>query len=132
MKRRPPRSTRTATPFPYTTLFRSSWRDRLFGGLKRTSDKLGENLTGLFTKAALDEQTLDEIEEALIVSDLGPAMAARVRDRLSEGRYNRELTEDYLREIIAEEIEKTLAPTPRPLALDLGRVQCTARGGQYV
>ena len=96
----------------------TSWRDRLFGGLKRTSDKLGENLTGLFTRAALDEQTLDEIEEALIVSDLGPAMAARVRDRLSEGRYNRELTEDYLREIIAEEIEKTLAPVARPLEIE--------------
>ncbi|KKW94050.1 MULTISPECIES: signal recognition particle-docking protein FtsY [Sphingobium] len=96
----------------------TSWRDRLFGGLKRTSDKLGENLTGLFTKAALDEQTLDEIEEALIVSDLGPAMAARVRDRLSEGRYNRELTEEYLREIIAEEIEKTLAPVARPLEIE--------------
>jgi fused signal recognition particle receptor len=64
----------------------TSWRDRLFGGLKRTSDKLGENLTGLFTKAALDDQTLDEIEEALIMSDLGPAMAGRVRDRLAEGR----------------------------------------------
>jgi fused signal recognition particle receptor len=96
----------------------NSWRDRLFGGLKRTSDKLGENLTGLFTKAALDEQTLDEIEEALIVSDLGPAMAARVRDRLSEGRYNRELTEEYLREIIAEEIEKVLAPVARPLEIE--------------
>lgn len=96
----------------------TSWRDRLFGGLKRTSDKLGENLTGLFTKAALDEETLDEIEEALIVSDLGPAMAARVRDRLAEGRYNRELTEDYLREIIAEEIEKVLAPVARPLEIE--------------
>ena len=96
----------------------TSWRDRLFGGLKRTSDKLGENLTGLFTKAALDEQTLDEIEEALIISDLGPAMAARVRDRLSEGRYNRELTEYYLREIIAEEIEKVLAPVARPLEIE--------------
>ena len=40
----------------------TSWRDRLFGGLKRTSDRLGDNLTGLFTKAALDDQTLDEIE----------------------------------------------------------------------
>jgi len=65
-----------------------SWRDRLFGGLKRTSDKLGENLTGLLGKAALDEQTLDEIEEALIVSDLGPAMAASIRERLAEGRFN--------------------------------------------
>ena len=58
-----------------------SWREKLFGGLKRTSEKLGTNLTGVFTKAALDEQTLDEIEEALIVSDLGPAMAMRIRDR---------------------------------------------------
>ena len=95
-----------------------SWRDRLFGGLKRTSDKLGDNLTGLFGKAALDAQTLDEIEEALILSDLGPAMAVRVRERLAEGRFNKELTEDYLREIIAEEIEKVLAPVARPLEIE--------------
>src|SRR3546814_3768469 len=32
MRRRPPRSTRTDTLFPYTTLFRSSLNDKLFGG----------------------------------------------------------------------------------------------------
>src|SRR3546814_10947670 len=32
MLRRPPRSTRTDTPFPYTTLFRSANRARLSGG----------------------------------------------------------------------------------------------------
>lgn len=100
-----------------------SWRDRLFGGLKRTSEKLGENLTGVFTKAALDEQTLDEIEDALIVSDLGPTMAARVRVRLAEGRYNKVLTEEYLREVIAEEVEKVLAPVAKPLAFTGGRPQ---------
>jgi fused signal recognition particle receptor len=95
-----------------------SWRDKLFGGLRRTSERLGENLSGLFTKAALDDRTLDEIEEALILTDLGPAMAARIRDRLAEGRYNRELTEDYLREIIAEEIEAVLRPVAKPLEID--------------
>ncbi|MET0240071.1 MAG: signal recognition particle-docking protein FtsY [Sphingobium sp.] len=95
-----------------------SWRDKLFGGFRRTSDRLGENITGLFNKAALDEQTLDEIEEALILTDLGPRMAARIRDRLAEGRFNRELTEDYLREIIAEEIEKVLKPVAKPLEID--------------
>ena len=95
-----------------------SWRDRLFGGFKRTSERLGENLAGLLTKAALDEQTLDEIEEALIVTDLGPAMAARIRDRLSEGRFNKELTEEYLREIIAEEIEKVLVTVAKPLEIE--------------
>lgn len=101
----------------------SSWRDRLFGGLKRTSEKLGENLTGLFGKAPLDAKTLDEIEEALIVSDLGPAMAVRIRDRLAEGRFNKVLTEEYLREVIAEEVEKVLTPVARPLAFRANRPQ---------
>ena len=57
-----------------------SWRERLFGGFKRTSDRLGENISGLFTKATLDDQTLDELEEALITTDLGPAMAGRIRE----------------------------------------------------
>ncbi|MBB6125193.1 signal recognition particle-docking protein FtsY [Sphingobium subterraneum] len=98
-----------------------SWRDRLFGGLKRTSEKLGDNLTGLFGKAALDAQTLDEIEEALIVSDLGPAMAMRVRDRLAEGRFNKELTEEYLRGVIADEVEKVLTPVAKPLQFKAAR-----------
>ncbi|MGD9812740.1 MAG: signal recognition particle-docking protein FtsY [Sphingobium sp.] len=91
-----------------------SWRDRLFGGLKRTSEKLGDNLTGLFAKP-LDDQTLDEIEEALIVSDLGPAMAVRIREKLAAGRYKAMITEEYLREVIAEEVEKVLRPVAKPL-----------------
>ncbi len=96
----------------------TSWRDKLFGGFRRTSERLGENLAGLVTKAALDEQTLDEIEDALLVTDLGPPMAARIRNRLAEGRYNRTLTEEYLREIIAEEIEKVLIPVAKPLEIE--------------
>jgi fused signal recognition particle receptor len=95
-----------------------SWHQRLFGGFRRTSDRLSDNLTGLFTKAALDDATLDEIEEALIVSDLGPAMAARIRERLAEGRFNKELTEEYLREIVAEEIARVLEPVAKPLEIE--------------
>ncbi|MGB5724414.1 MAG: signal recognition particle receptor subunit alpha, partial [Parasphingorhabdus sp.] len=54
----------------------SSWKDRLFGGFGKTSSRLTENLAGLVTKAKLDEATLDDIEDALIMSDLGPATAA--------------------------------------------------------
>jgi len=99
-----------------------SWRDKLFGGLKRTSEKLGDNLGGLFAKP-LDDQTLDEIEEALIVSDLGPAMAMRIRDRLAEGRFKQMITEEYLREVIADEVEKVLTPVARPLTAKDGRPQ---------
>lgn len=94
------------------------WHRKLIGGFRRTSDRLGENLTGLFTRSALDEDTLDEIEEALILSDLGPAMASRVRDRLAEGRYDRGIDEAGVRALVAEEVEKVLAPVARPLEVE--------------
>ena len=94
------------------------WHDKLLGGFRRTSDRLTENLTGLFTKAALDRETLDEIEDALIASDLGPATAARIRARLADGRFERGLSDYDVRLIMAEEIEKVLAPVAVPLEID--------------
>ena len=96
----------------------SPWLERLRGGFKKTSDRLGDNLSGLFSKSALDDDTLDEIEEALIASDLGPATAAKVRDRLARERFERGLSEAGVREIVAEELAKILAPVAVPLEID--------------
>ncbi|HEU0097957.1 MAG TPA: signal recognition particle-docking protein FtsY [Allosphingosinicella sp.] len=96
----------------------ATWLDRLQSGFRKTSERLGDNLTGLFTKAALDDETLDEIEEALIASDLGPATAARIRSRLAGERFERGLSEYAVREIMAEEVEKILAPVAVPLQID--------------
>lgn len=95
-----------------------SWQEKLFGGFRKTSDRLGENLTGLFTKATLDRETLDEIEEALIASDLGPSTAARIRQRLAGERYERGLSEAAVREIVADEIAKILEPAAKPLEIE--------------
>lgn len=94
-----------------------SWHERLLGGLKKTSDRLTGNLVGL-SAARLDDATLDEIEEALIASDLGPATAARVRTRLSEGQYERNMEELGIRLVVAEEIEKVLIPVAKPLEIE--------------
>jgi fused signal recognition particle receptor len=94
------------------------WHDKLLGGFRRTSDRLGENLTGLFTRTTLDSDTLDRIEEALIMSDLGPATAARVRSRLSEQRYERGLDEAGVRAVVADEVAKVLAQVAEPLEID--------------
>jgi len=94
------------------------WHDKLFGGFRKTSERLGENLTGLFGKAALDRETLDEVEEALIASDLGPATAGRIRQRLEGELFDKGLDERKLREIVAQEIEKVLAPVARPLEIE--------------
>jgi fused signal recognition particle receptor len=96
----------------------ASWSERLFGGLKRTSERLGENLSGLTGKARLDEEDLDRIEEALITADLGPAMAARIRERLAARRDAVASGTEELRKIVAEEIATVLRPVAEPLEID--------------
>ena len=91
------------------------WHKKLLGGFKRTSERLSENLTGLVTKSKLDAETLDEIEEALIVSDLGPATAHRIRERLADSRYERGIDEAGVREVLASEIRDVLVPVAKPL-----------------
>ncbi|WP_076068652.1 signal recognition particle-docking protein FtsY [Sphingomonas montana] len=95
-----------------------SWHEKLIGGFRRTSDKLGDNLSGLFTKAALDTETLDGIEEALIASDLGPATAARIRATLGSARYERGLDEAGVRQVVADEIAAILTPVAKPLEIE--------------
>ena len=94
-----------------------SWADRVFGGMRRTSERLGQNLGGIFSGGKLDAEMLDRIEEALIVSDLGPSMAARIRARLSEGRIDGAVTEESVRALIADEIEAVLRPVAKPLEI---------------
>ncbi|MGZ5792758.1 MAG: signal recognition particle receptor subunit alpha, partial [Croceibacterium sp.] len=69
-----------------------SWRERLFGGFRKTTERLSENLTGVVGTAKLDNATLDEVEDALILSDLGPAAAARICAKLSEKRFGLTMT----------------------------------------
>ena len=94
-----------------------SWKDRLFGGFRKTSERLSENLTSVVSTAKLDDATLDDVEDALIVSDLGPAAAARIRQRLSDKRFGLEMTEQELKEAVAEEIAEILRPVAKPLEI---------------
>ena len=96
---------------------RPSWHDKLLGGFRRTSDRLVGNLAGL-GGARLDDATLDDIEEALIASDLGPETATRIRTRLAEGTFERNMEELGIRLVVAEEVERALARVARPLEID--------------
>ena len=96
----------------------TSWYERMRLGFRKTSDRLGDNLTGLITRSALDAATLDGIEEALVASDLGPRTAAKVRARLAGERFERGISEGAIREIVAEELEKILTPVAEPLEID--------------
>ena len=67
--------------------------------------------------ARLDNATLDHVEDALILSDLGPSAAARIRARLAEKRFGLSITERELKEAVADEIAAILRPVARPLEI---------------
>lgn len=96
-----------------------TWWQRLKSGMSRTSGQLSGQISSIFTKRKLDDDTLEELEEVLIQADLGVETAMRVTGALAEGRYGRDVSGADVRKVMAEEIVKVLGPVARPLALDL-------------
>ena len=97
-----------------------SWFQRLKHGLSRTSGALTGGISGLFTKAKLDRETLDDLEDLLIQADLGLETASRITERIATERYDKEISEEDVRAVIADEIAKVLAPLAKPLVPDAG------------
>jgi fused signal recognition particle receptor len=93
----------------------ASWSQRLFGGFRKTSERLSENLASIVVKTKLDEDQLDALEDALILSDLGPRAAARIRDRLAEERFDRDAGDQAIKLAVAAEIAEILRPVAKPL-----------------
>ena len=97
---------------------RFGWFQRLRQGLTKTSSRLTEGITGVFAKQKLDDETLEELEDLLIQADLGLNIASRVTDTLRQSRYNSNISSEEVREILAQEVEKVLAPVAEPLEVD--------------
>jgi fused signal recognition particle receptor len=86
--------------------------------MRRTSSSLSDSVTGLFTKRRLDAATLEELEDALVQADLGVPTAMRITEAISAGRYNKEISPQEVKAILANEVEKTLSPVAQPLVVD--------------
>ncbi|AWN37004.1 signal recognition particle-docking protein FtsY [Methylobacterium radiodurans] len=97
------------------------WWSRLTSGMKRTSSNLSERVTGLFTKRKLDATTLEDLEDALIQADFGVETATRISDAVGKGRYERGISPDEVRSILAAEVERALDPVAQPLAIDASK-----------
>jgi fused signal recognition particle receptor len=98
-----------------------SWWQRLTGGLKATSSSLGGAIADLVTKRKLDSGMLEEIEEVLIRADLGIETAGRITSILREGRFDKAISADEVKSVLAAEVEKILTPVAKPLVLGAAR-----------
>jgi len=106
-------------PIDVVPQVKQTWFQRLTAGLFRTSSQLTGQITALFTKRKLDDETLEELEDLLIQADLGVETALRVTDTLASERYGKDVTGEDVTKIMATEIVKGPKPVAKPLALDL-------------
>ncbi len=97
---------------------KTGWFQRLKGGLTKTSSRLSDGITGIFTKSKLDADTLDDLEDVLIQADLGVETAMKITDRLSKGRYEKGIAPEDVRRVLAEEVERVLEPVALPLKIN--------------
>jgi len=113
----PPPPAETA-PKPAETTPKPGWFQRLKGGLARSSSALSESITSVFRKRKLDDEALEDLEDMLIKADLGTETATAIVETLRAGRYDKEISEDEIRQALADEVTKVLAPVAMPLAID--------------
>ncbi len=75
---------------------------RLWTGLQKTRQALTESLGAVFSRKRVDAETLEELEEALILADLGV-----------------QTTEKILQEVTKRVKQKTIEAAPDEAAMDV-------------
>lgn len=87
-------------------------------GLKKSSNKLTSGISDIFTKRKVDSQTLEELEELLITSDLGVKASTKIIANFGERRLNKDATSAEIRSELAADIEAILKPCEQNLVID--------------
>lgn len=93
------------------------WFSRLTQGLSKSSSKIGSGISDIFTKKKLDADTKQDLEDLLIMADLGPATATRIVDEFAADRFDKDIEPEEVKEALAAAIEKILIPVATPLTL---------------
>jgi len=91
---------------------------RLKEGLTRSTQKLTTGITTVFTRRKLDDAALEELEELLIAADLGPTAAQHIIEEFRRSKFGKDVTDEEVKQALAEEIAAILSPVALPLVID--------------
>jgi fused signal recognition particle receptor len=95
-----------------------SWLSRLKDGLGKTSAKLTDGISSIFTKKKLDQASLDDLEELLISADIGAKTANEIVKELAKGRFDKEISQEEIRIELSNIIAALLQNNAHQLVID--------------
>lgn len=93
------------------------WLSRMTKGLSKSSSKIGQGITDIFTKRKLDQEMLDELEDLLITADLGPATAAQIVESFAKDRFDKDIDTEEVRQALAASMTEIVGPVAKPLVI---------------
>jgi len=97
---------------------KQGWLSRLKSGLSKSSGKISDGITGIFTRKKLDKEALDDLEELLISVDIGVKTSAAMISKLSKDRFDKEISSEEVKLALSEQLAEILTPYALPLVID--------------
>ena len=96
---------------------KSGFLGKLFNGLGKSSAKISENITGVFTKRKHDKEAIQDLEDILIMSDMGVELSKKMAENLAKNRFEKEISDIEIKKALALEIENVLQPVCKPMKI---------------
>ena len=78
---------------------------------------MGRSAAQPVVRRALDDEMLEQLEELLISADMGVDTALRVTANMAEGRFGKKLSVAEIKQLLASEVSRIMAPAARPLPI---------------
>ena len=96
-----------------------NWFKKLKTGLSKSASKVEGAIASITGKKTIDQETIDNIEDELILADLGIEVAARITKKIKNQKFelnkNKEIEKLDIAKILASEIEQILLPSEKNL-----------------
>ena len=91
-----------------------NWFKKLKTGLSKSASKVENAFASVTGKKTIDQEVLNDIEDQLILADLGVEVASRIANKIKQQKFElnekKEITKIDVAETLASEIEKILIP----------------------
>ncbi len=96
---------------------------RISAGLRKSTSRMSDQVGAAFTKRKLDEAAIEDLEDILVMSDLGYGVASKVTDRLREDKFDKQVTDLEVKIALADVISDILTPLEKPIVFGMAKPQ---------
>jgi len=97
---------------------KENWLARVRSGLQKSSKHLSEGIAGIFQGKQVDVDTLEELEELLIMADLGPHAASKLTTAIDGARSSAANSPLAIKTQLVHNITQILTPLALPIQLN--------------